>query len=182
MGKTRGISRDDLVNMIALKCSSTVSVSTVSSVLAATYKVILEQLKINETITFQDFGKFNIYERGSGDRIMGDPLNGGTQVRYIRPINKVKFEPATALERNINENNFEIPKKVKKKKAQRISIEQKEKKIKNLIAREAARRKAKITDGDNLALLLNTANENMKKIAEKSNRNSERIDKDGEED
>jgi hypothetical protein len=29
---------------------------------------------------------------------------------------------------------------------------------------------------------LNTANENMKKIAEKSNRNSERNDKDGEED
>lgn len=148
----KNVKTDDLMNMISLECELNVSPITVRKVLVATYKTILKQLKINESVFFLDFGEFQIHERSSGDRKIGDPINGGTQIRYVRPRNKVLFKPSKVFERNVNENNYEIPKPVKKKKVRKVNH--------NEINSRVVKRQ---TDGDILANLLNNAIKNIGK-------------------
>ena len=148
----KNVKTDDLMNMISLECELNVSPITVRKVLVATYKTILKQLKINESVFFLDFGEFQIHERSSGDRKIGDPINGGTQIRYVRPRNKVLFKPSKVFERNVNENNYEIPKPVKKKKVRKVNH--------NEVNSRVVKRP---TDGDILANLLNNAIKNIDK-------------------
>lgn len=96
----------DLCNLIALECD--LSPNTIKKVLEAIYKVILQQLKINNRISFYKFGCFETYERPSGDRKMGDLENGGVKICYIPPKTKISFTPYEAFEKTVNED-FEIP-------------------------------------------------------------------------
>ena len=88
---------DQLCNLIALE--SKLSPRTIRTVLDSLYKVVLKQLKLNERIYFMDFGAFEIYERPSGDKKMGNFEEGGSIIRYIAPKIKVLFKPSEALER-----------------------------------------------------------------------------------
>ena len=87
---------------------------TVRTVLDAFYKVILKQLELNQRIYLLDFGAFEVYERPSGDKVMGDFENGGTIVRYIAPRNKIAFIPSDALDNAINEGGYVVPTRKKK--------------------------------------------------------------------
>lgn len=107
---------NDLCNLIALDCD--LSPNTIRKVLEAIYKVILQQLKINSGISFYKFGYFELYERPSGDRRMGDLENGGTKICYIPPKNKISFTPYETFEKTVNEN-FEVPIKFSKSKSKK---------------------------------------------------------------
>lgn len=111
---------DQLCNLIALE--SKLSPRTTRTVLDSLYKVVLKQLKLNERIYFMDFGAFEIYERPSGDKKMGNFEEGGSIIRYIAPKIKVLFKPSEALERAINEDDFTPPNRRKKNKKSRAQI------------------------------------------------------------
>lgn len=104
---------DQLCNLIGLE--SGYQPSTVRKILNAMYKVILKQLELNQRIYFMDFGAFEMSERASGDRVVGDFVNGGTMIKYIEPRNKVSFKPSATLDRAINEGHFEAPNRKRKK-------------------------------------------------------------------
>ena len=105
---------DDLCNLIAIERGGGATPSSVKKYLTATYKVILRQLELNEEIFFWRFGKFEIFDRPSGDRLMGDAQNGGMVVRYIKPKKNIKFTPSKVFEDSVNENGFKIVEKKKK--------------------------------------------------------------------
>jgi nucleoid DNA-binding protein len=131
MGSKRDISIDQLCNLVALESKFTPA--TARKVMDALYKVILKQLELNKRVYLFNFGAFEIYERSSGDKRMGDLVNGGSIVRYIPPKTNIMFKPSDALENAIN-SDFKMPtrRKVKKKSRQQILKEDKEryKKIK----------------------------------------------------
>ena len=62
------------------------------------------------------------------------------------------FKPSKVFERNVNENNYEIPKPVKKKKVKQVKH--------NEVSSKVVKR---MSDGDNLANLLNSAIKNIDK-------------------
>jgi nucleoid DNA-binding protein len=114
---------DDLCNLIANEVKGTSTPNSVRRVLDATYRVILKQLELNEEICFYNFGKFEIYDRPSGDKLMGDLFNGGTKINYVKPKKNIKFSPFKALDESINLNNFKLEKKRKRKKTRKQVVE-----------------------------------------------------------
>ena len=111
---------DQLCNLIGLECKY--SPSTVRKVLDATYSVILKQLELNKRIYFLDFGAFEIYERPSGDRVIGDFVNGGTKIQYVPERNRVIFKMADPLDRAVNEGGYIRPSRKKKYKKSQAKI------------------------------------------------------------
>lgn len=97
---------DQLLNLVALQSKS--SPNTVKKILDATYYVILKQLELNGEIWFSQFGTFKLINSKARDHIMGDPINGGTQLRYIPEHNRVSFDPSDKFRESIN-SNFEVP-------------------------------------------------------------------------
>ena len=110
--KNNDIKIEQLCNLIGLE--SKFSPKTVRTVLDAFYKVILKQLELNQRIYLLDFGAFEVYERPSGDKVMGDFENGGTIVRYVAPRNKIVFKPSDSLDNAINEGGYVVPTRKKK--------------------------------------------------------------------
>ena len=111
---------DQLCNLVALECK--LSPKTVRSVLDALYKVILKQLELNQRIYFNDFGAFELKERPSGDKAMGNFNVGETVVRYVEARNKIVFKTSDALDRAINEGEFVRPTRKKKNRKSRAQI------------------------------------------------------------
>ena len=75
------------------------------------HKLLLQELKMNEgEMWIYNVGKFYLREKGGYDRLMGDPLNGGTTRRYVNLSYDVEFEPARQLLREINEGGFVMEK------------------------------------------------------------------------
>ena len=111
---------DQLCNLVALECK--LSPKTVRSVLDALYKVTLKQLELNQRIYFNDFGAFELKERPSGDKAMGNVNAGQTVVRYVEARNKIVFKTSDALDRAINEGEFVMPTRKKKNRKSRAQI------------------------------------------------------------
>ena len=111
---------DQLCNLVALECK--LSPKTVRSVLDALYKVTLKQLELNQRIYFNDFGAFELKERPSGDKAMGNFNVGETVVRYVEARNKIVFKTSDALDRAINEGEFVMPTRKKKNRKSRAQI------------------------------------------------------------
>ena len=120
MGNKKDLTIDQLCNLVALESKFTPR--TIRTILDSLYKVILKQLELNKRIYFMDFGAFELYERPSGDKKMGDFENGGTVIRYIAPRNRVWFKSSDALDRAINEGEFKPPNRKKKNKKTRAQI------------------------------------------------------------
>lgn len=120
MSNKKDLTIDQLCNLVALE--SNLSPKTARTMLDSLYKVVLKQLELNNRIYFMDFGAFEMYERNSGDKKMGDFENGGTIIRYVAPRNKILFKPSEALDRSINEDNFTPPNRRKKNKKSRAQI------------------------------------------------------------
>ncbi len=105
--KRREIGIDQICNLISLETKN--NPKTIRKILEATYSVILKQLELNDRIYFYNFGAFEISERPGGDKRMGDPVNGGTIVRYIKPKNMITFLPSSVFDKAVNEGNFQPP-------------------------------------------------------------------------
>ena len=125
MGKYRqnDLGFNDLCNLISNKVPNS-SPESVKRYLIATYKVILEQLRINKRISIYGFGVFEIFERKSGERLITD-LNDVSKKKlvYIKPRNSIRFKPSQVFDTNVNENNFKLKmsmqNKIKEKKVHR---------------------------------------------------------------
>ncbi len=120
MANKKDLTIDQLCNLVALE--SKLTPRTIRTVLDSLYKVILKQLQLNNRIYFMDFGAFEMYERPSGDKVMGDFDNGGTIVRYVPPRNKIQFKVSDPLDRAINEGEFKPPNRRKLNKKTRAQI------------------------------------------------------------
>jgi nucleoid DNA-binding protein len=99
---------NDLCNLIANEVPSA-SPKSAKRYLLATYKVILEQLRINKRISIYGFGVFEIFERKSGQRLIPDINDTSkTKLVYIKPRNSIRFKPSQVFDTNVNENNFKL--------------------------------------------------------------------------
>ena len=109
------IKYEDLCNLIANKVNGGTP-NSVSRYLEATYKVILDQLKLNNRIYLKDFGIFEIRERKSGERLINNPATNEKQLIYVEPRNCISFKAAKKFDISVNETNFILAndKKVKK--------------------------------------------------------------------
>lgn len=101
------INYDDLCNLIALEIDENISPQRVKKFLRATYRVILRQLQLNNRIFFKNFGAFEIKQRQSGERIVGD-FEGGSKLVYVKPKNSISFKPSEIFDISVNETNFKI--------------------------------------------------------------------------
>ena len=104
------ISYDDLCNLIALKINNNrATPHSVDYYLEATYKVILDQLKLNNRILIKDFGVFEIKERKSGERIINNPnKNNEKNLVYVTPRKSITFRASKKFDVSVNENNFKL--------------------------------------------------------------------------
>lgn len=119
MARSNDIRNSDLLILISQEVGGNATPEVARRYLSATYKVILAELKLNKRIFLKNFGAFETFETGGGDKKMGVPT-GGTMIRYIHPRTKVKFKPSAVFERYINQDDYKIPpnKRNKKPKAQ----------------------------------------------------------------
>ena len=123
---------DDLCNLVALEVSDKrASKESAKKYLIALYKVILNQLKINQRIYIYGFGFFELFERRSGERLIPDFTSETLEKKlvYVKPRNVVKFRPSQILDTNVNENNFKLRYSMKGKRKS-----QKEKEFGNNVA------------------------------------------------
>lgn len=146
------IAYDDLCNLIALKINNNrATPNSVDYYLKATYKVILDQLKLNKRILIKDFGIFEIKERKSGERIINNPNKDNEKnLVYVEPRNSITFRAAKKFDVSVNENNFKLATDTKIKKLGRKY----RKKLSNNDKRKF----------NNVADLLNRANERKKEV------------------
>jgi len=98
---------DELLLLIAVEQGCNTTPKTARKFLEAFEKVILAQLKLNEEVYIYNLGRFYLRPYGGTIRDMGDPLNGGTVRRYIKPKMQLGFDPAPIIERAINDNDFQ---------------------------------------------------------------------------
>ena len=114
------ISYDDLCNLIALKVNQHNAKATPHSVdyyLQSIYKVILDQLKLNNRINIKDFGIFEIKDRKSGERIINNPnKDNEKQLVYVKPKKAITFRAAKKFDVSVNENDFKLVSDAKIKK------------------------------------------------------------------
>ena len=104
------LSFDNLCNLVAIKAGGASSPSAAKKYLTALYKVILEQLQINNRVVLWGFGIFEIHEREGGNRLLPDLTDEEKKKKlvYVKPRNVIRFKPSQILDTNINENNFKL--------------------------------------------------------------------------
>lgn len=136
------ISYDDLCNLIALKVktasrNANATPRSVDYYLKATYKVILDQLKLNNRINIKDFGIFEIKDRKSGERIINNPnKDNEKQLVYVKPRKSITFRAAKKFDVSVNENDFKLATNEKIKNTgrdYRKSLNKTNKKIENIV-------------------------------------------------
>lgn len=107
---------EDLCNLIALKINNNrATPNSVSYYLEATYKVILDQLKLNNRIYIKDFGAFEVRDRKGGERIINNPMINEKQLMYVEPKKAITFKPAKKFDLSVNENDFKLVSDIKLK-------------------------------------------------------------------
>lgn len=136
------ISYEDLCNLIALKInrlySAKASPHSVDYYLQSIYKVILDQLKLNNRINIKDFGIFEIKDRKSGERIINNPnKNNEKQLVYVKPKKAITFRAAKKFDVSVNENNFILAsdskiKNLGRKYRKKLAVSKNSKRIRNI--------------------------------------------------
>lgn len=102
------IKYEDLCTLISNEVVASTPES-VSRYLIATYKVILKQLELNNSVYLKDFGTFKIKDRKSGSRIINNPnKNNEKQLVYVEPRLSITFKPSSVFDHSVNENNFKM--------------------------------------------------------------------------
>ena len=110
---------DELLLLIAIENGVNTTPKTVRRFLESFEKVILSQLKLNDEISIYNLGRFYLRTSGGEVRNMGDPLNGGTVRRYMKPKLQLGFDPAPIILRAINDNDFQYEDKKTKRRYSR---------------------------------------------------------------
>lgn len=89
---------------------------SVNKYLRATYKIILKQLELNNSVYLKDFGTFEVKNRKSGSRIINNPKkNNKKQLVYVEPRMSISFKASSVFDHSVNENNFKLSNKHKVK-------------------------------------------------------------------
>lgn len=102
------IKYEDLCTLISNEVASSTP-DSVNRYLVATYKVILEQLKLNNSVYLKNFGTFEIKNRKSGSRIINNPnKDNEKQLVYVEPRLSITFKSSSVFDHSVNENNFKI--------------------------------------------------------------------------
>lgn len=123
--KKNDISYDDFCNLVANKVTRATICST-KKYLKAIYKVILEQLELNQRINIKGFGCFEIKERKSGERVINNPKNNELQLVYVKPKYSIFFKASSNFDYSVNENDFKITSDKKlKKNTRRLKVKKK---------------------------------------------------------
>ena len=103
---------DDLYNMVANKVGNHATPLSAKKYFRAMYRVILEQLELNGKITIPTFGTFELRDRKSGERRMGNPNEvGTTQLVYVPPKIDISFKSSEIFDRSVNELDFGMARK-----------------------------------------------------------------------
>lgn len=118
-GRTPDLKLNDLLNLVANEVGGSSTPAMARRYLNALKKVLLEELKLNKKVYLHEFGWFEIKDYGGFDTKMGDPVNGGSVIKYIKPREHVTFRESDVLFRIVNENDYIIPKKPKKGRTKR---------------------------------------------------------------
>lgn len=106
--KQKDINYNDLCKMIASEATGQTTEAMVKRVLKATYKVILNQLKLKNRIYFKGFGYWEIKQRKSGEREINDPKGGGKRIVYVEPRYSIFFKPSVNFDTSVNEGEFSL--------------------------------------------------------------------------
>ena len=127
MAKNR-LGLNDFLILWAQQVGGTATPKVARKYLDGLHKLLLQELKMNEgEMWIYNVGKFYLREKGGYDRLMGDPLNGGTTRRYVNLSYDVEFEPAKQLLREINEGGFVMGKpKASPRKKYNTDVERRE--------------------------------------------------------
>lgn len=118
-GRIPDLKLNDLLNLIANEVGGGATPLSAKKYLNALKKIVLEELRLNKRIYLSGFGWFEVKEFGGFDTKMGDVVNGGSVIKYIKPREHVTFRESEVLFKIINENDYVIPKKVKKGKTKK---------------------------------------------------------------
>ena len=102
------IKYEDLCTLISNEIYHS-SPKSVDKYLKATYKIILEQLQLNNSVYLKDFGTFEIKNRKSGSRIINNPnKNNEKQLVYVEPRLSITFKASSVFDHSVNENDFKL--------------------------------------------------------------------------
>lgn len=102
------IKYEDLCTLISNEIYHS-SPKSVDKYLKATYKIILEQLQLNNSVYLKDFGTFEIKNRKSGSRIINNPnKNNEKQLVYVEPKLSITFKASSVFDHSVNENDFKL--------------------------------------------------------------------------
>lgn len=113
MAKNDRLKLNDFLSLWAFKCGSNkITEKTMRRYFNAFKNVVLEQLKLNEEIHIYGFGKFYLRPYGGFYKNMGViGREGEVRSTFIKPRMIVAFEAFEALNRAVNEDNFEFVQK-----------------------------------------------------------------------
>lgn len=152
MGKTR-LSIDDFFMLMASYVGGNTTPKSCRKQLEAMLKVILNQLKLNDEVYVHNFGTFYLRPYGGEIKNMGDPINGGTVQRFIKPRVHIEFKPTSMIEKAVNENDFEFEDKKTRRKYKKSEYKE---------IRNERRRKPKPTMEDIFCDIVNDINKNRR--------------------
>ena len=157
MSNKKALSYEDFLILWAQAVGHGVTPTSTRKYLEGLHKLILDELKLNDELAIYNIGKLYLRQTGGRDALMGDPINGGTIRRYIKPQLDIEFEPSIVLKREINDNEFqrEKPKSRKPRKYATNKDAQ--------IVRNEKRRKPKPSIESTACDMLNEAIERKKK-------------------
>lgn len=104
------ISLDDFLLLMVQEQGGVFSAKSARKYLDSLISVMLQQLKLNDSVYVYNLGTFYLREYGGEIRKMGDVRNGGTINRFLDPKLHIGFTPAKIFERAVNDNDFKIVK------------------------------------------------------------------------
>jgi nucleoid DNA-binding protein len=104
----------DFYNLVAHEVGGNSTPSSIEKVLKATQRVILKELKLNRQIRLTNFGTLKLIQRGGKDMRIGNFKKGETEIKYVKPKLVLGFNPSSAMEVAINDNDFELLKPAKR--------------------------------------------------------------------
>ena len=110
-GRPARLSLDDFLLLMAQEKGGGSSPASMRKYLDTLVNVMLDQLKLNDSVYIYNLGTFSLRGDGGTIRKMGDVQNGGSVTRFIKPKLHIGFRASAAFEKAVNENDFKIVKK-----------------------------------------------------------------------
>lgn len=100
----RAMSQKDFYDIIGIK--SNLSPNTIKKVWKNIQELIISELQNNDSIVFENFGKFKVVQKGGKDEWFENAL-GLQEKKYVEPFDFVEFEPSKNFVNTINSASLE---------------------------------------------------------------------------